>query len=141
VGERSGPVPLGLGGVPLPDPAPAGERAARGRLEPVDPPSAEARVLPSAEARVLPSAEARVPPSAEARVPPFEEALDELQRIVAQLEGGELGLDAALGLYERGVALVRTCGAQLDRAEARLQALSVDAAGRPVLRPVEEPGA
>ena len=117
MGERSGPVPLGLGGVPLPDPAPAGERAARGRLEPVDPPSAEARVLP------------------------FEEALDELQRIVAQLEGGELGLDAALGLYERGVALVRTCGAQLDRAEARLQALSVDAAGRPVLRPVEEPGA
>ena len=77
----------------------------------------------------------------EAAAPPFESALAELERIVRQLEGGDLGLDAALLLYERGVGLIRVCAGQLDRAEARLQELSLDAAGRPVLRPVPEPGA
>jgi exodeoxyribonuclease VII small subunit len=71
---------------------------------------------------------------------PFEQAMAELERIVRELETGELGLDAALALYERGVALVRLCSQQLDAAEARLQVLTVDAAGRPVLRPLEETG-
>ncbi len=72
---------------------------------------------------------------------PFEQAMAELERIVRELESGDLGLDQSLALYERGVALVRSCGAQLDAAEARLQVLTLDAAGRPVLRPLEEPGA
>lgn len=70
----------------------------------------------------------------------FELALAELERIVRQLETGELGLDAALGLYERGVALLRRCRAELDRAEARLQVLTVDAEGQPVLTPLEDGG-
>jgi exodeoxyribonuclease VII small subunit len=64
----------------------------------------------------------------------------ELERIVRDLESGDLGLDAALGLYERGVALIRLCAGQLDRAEARLQALTIDETGRLALAPVEEPG-
>ena len=66
---------------------------------------------------------------------PFEAAMVELERIVRQLETGELGLDAALGLYERGIALVRRCSAQLDSAEQRLQVLTIDASGEPQLRP------
>ena len=69
----------------------------------------------------------------------FEDAMGELERIVRQLETGELGLDAALGLYERGVALVRRCRGELDRAEARLQVLTVDPDGQPVLRPMDAP--
>jgi exodeoxyribonuclease VII small subunit len=71
--------------------------------------------------------------------PTFEEAMRDLERIVHELESGELPLEQSLALYERGVALIRWCGAQLDRAEARLQQLTLDEAGRPVLAPAEEP--
>lgn len=77
----------------------------------------------------------------EAQAPPFEESMAELERIVRDLESGELGLEQALCLYERGVALVRRCGLQLDQAEERLRVLSLDAEGRPVLEPFEEAGA
>ena len=80
------------------------------------------------------------PAAVEVQVP-FEAGVAELERIVRELESGDLGLDQSLALYERGVALVRACGAQLDAAEARLQVLTLDAAGRPVLRPLEESGA
>jgi len=86
---------------------------------------------------IVPTAAAVAAPAEGA--PRFETAMGELERIVADLESGELGLEEALRLYERGVALVRGCGAQLDQAEARLQVLSLDAAGRPVLQPLEEP--
>ena len=78
-------------------------------------------------------------PVAETDAQTFEAAMAELERIVRQLETGELGLDAALGLYERGVALVRRCRGELERAEARLQVLSVDPDGQPVLRPLDAP--
>lgn len=74
-------------------------------------------------------------------MPPFETAMAELEEIVHRLESGELPLEDALRLYERGVLLVRGCSAALDRAEERLQVLSLDAEGRPVLQPLEEPGA
>lgn len=80
-------------------------------------------------------------PTAGGATPPFEQGLAELERIVRELESGELGLEEALRLYERGVALVRGCGAQLEAAEARLQVLTLDAGGQPLLRPLEEPSA
>lgn len=67
----------------------------------------------------------------------FEAALAELERVVRQLESGELGLDAALGLYERGVALIRRCSAQLEAAEARLEVLTQGEDGTASLRPAE----
>ena len=73
--------------------------------------------------------------------PTFEEAMAELERIVRDLETGALGLDEALRLYERGVALVRRCGGQLDGAEARLRILTLDGEGNPVLAALEGPGA
>lgn len=60
----------------------------------------------------------------------FEEALKELERIVARLETGEAPLQEAIDLYARGDALRRQCTARLDAAQARIEAIRADADGR-----------
>jgi exodeoxyribonuclease VII small subunit len=50
----------------------------------------------------------------------YEQARDELISIVAQLEGGQIGLEASLTLWQRGEALATHCGTWLDGAEAKL---------------------
>ena len=66
----------------------------------------------------------------------FEESLAELERVVRDLEDGELGLDEALARYERGVALVRQCQGRLTQAEQRILMLTgLEADGQPVLQP------
>lgn len=52
----------------------------------------------------------------------YEQARDELIGIVTRLEGGQVGLEDGLTLWERGEALARHCSAWLDGAQARLQA-------------------
>lgn len=54
----------------------------------------------------------------------YENALAELQTIVATLESGEHPLEEAMALYERGQQLARHCAALLDQAELRVQHLS-----------------
>ncbi len=56
--------------------------------------------------------------------PTFEEARAELERIVAQLESGEVGLEDAISLWERGEELHRLCRAKLDAAQGRVDELS-----------------
>lgn len=56
----------------------------------------------------------------------FEEALVELEAIVAQLEAGELTLEASLALFERGQALAARCNKQLDEASLRVEQLTAD---------------
>lgn len=56
----------------------------------------------------------------------FEEALGRLDETVNALEGGQLPLEEALRLYEEGVRLARRCQEMLDRAELRIQRLSLD---------------
>jgi len=69
--------------------------------------------------------------------PPFEQSLEELETIVGELEGGELGLDQALDQYEQGVQRLRACHDQLEQAERKIQLLSgVDAQGNPVTEPL-----
>jgi len=53
----------------------------------------------------------------------FEEAFDELQKTIAQLEEEELPLDKALSLFERGTILAQRCEALLDEAELRVKQL------------------
>jgi exodeoxyribonuclease VII small subunit len=53
----------------------------------------------------------------------FEEAFAELQEIVHQLEEGDLALEQAMALFERGMALAARCNVQLDAAELRVQKL------------------
>ena len=54
----------------------------------------------------------------------FEEALKELESLVAQLEQGDLPLDEALKAFERGVALTATCQKSLEQAEQKVRILS-----------------
>jgi exodeoxyribonuclease VII small subunit len=54
----------------------------------------------------------------------FESAIAELEKIVKQLEDGDLALDKSLALFERGVALSRYCHDQLGTAERRIEQLT-----------------
>lgn len=55
--------------------------------------------------------------------PRFEDLMGELETLVDRLEGGELPLDEALKLYERGVKLSRDGNAILEDAERRVTVL------------------
>lgn len=59
----------------------------------------------------------------------FDDALAELQRTVAELEVGGQPLEAAIALYERGVALQSRCEKLLGDAELRVQQLVARAGG------------
>lgn len=50
----------------------------------------------------------------------YEQARDELISIVAQLEGGQIGLEDSMALWQRGEALATHCNMWLDGAEAKL---------------------
>ena len=54
----------------------------------------------------------------------FETAIAELERIVKQLEDGDLPLEASLQLSERGVQLSRYCHGRLEAAERRIEILN-----------------
>lgn len=51
----------------------------------------------------------------------YEQARDELVSIVARLEGGRVGLEESMTLWERGEALASHCSAWLEGAQARLE--------------------
>jgi exodeoxyribonuclease VII small subunit len=57
----------------------------------------------------------------------FEQAERELGEIVARLERGDVGLDEAIELWQRGEALQRRCADLLDAAEGRIEQLSTAA--------------
>ncbi len=54
----------------------------------------------------------------------FEEARLELERIVAQLESGQAGLEDALALWRRGQELLRLCTEKLDAAQGAIEELT-----------------
>jgi len=53
----------------------------------------------------------------------FEDQLTELEKVVEQLERGDLTLEESVGLFERGVKLSDACKGQLASAESRIQVL------------------
>ncbi len=50
----------------------------------------------------------------------YEEASKELAQIITQLESGQLGLDEAMKLFERGRELVNICYASLNQVKGKL---------------------
>jgi len=54
----------------------------------------------------------------------LEEALEELEQLVEQLERGNLPLDQALKAFERGIALTRSCQKSLEAAEQKVRILT-----------------
>jgi len=59
----------------------------------------------------------------------FEEALEELEGIVRQLEAGRFRLDESISAYERGAALKRHCEAKLSEAKAKVEKIALAADG------------
>lgn len=53
----------------------------------------------------------------------FEASLDELEKVVKELESGDLSLERSLLLFERGMNLSDTCRRQLEQAETRVETL------------------
>ena len=56
----------------------------------------------------------------------FEDLQHELDEIVTRLERGDVALDEALALWQRGEELYRACVERLDRAELRIEELRLD---------------
>ncbi len=62
-------------------------------------------------------------PEPENPVASFEAGLQELELVVKQLESGELPLEGALELFEKGMELSDRCRKQLEEAETRVEML------------------
>ena len=62
-------------------------------------------------------------PEPEKTVAGFEAGLNELEAVVRQLESGDLPLEKALELFEKGVQLSETCRKQLEEAETKIEIL------------------
>jgi len=67
----------------------------------------------------------------------FEKALEELERIVARLEKGNLPLEESLQLFEQGIKSARECRAYLEEAEKRVEILLGKEAGELKLEPYD----
>ncbi len=65
----------------------------------------------------------------------FEVAMAELAQLVAQMEAGQLPLEASVAAYARGSELVKFCAAQLEKVESQVKVLEGD-----MLKPYTEAG-
>jgi len=55
--------------------------------------------------------------------PSFEKSMERLEAIVADMEGGELSLDAMIKQFEEGQSLIRFCSGKLDEVERKIERL------------------
>ena len=62
----------------------------------------------------------------------FEQALAELERIVAALESGQAPLEDSISMYERGAKLKAHCEGRLEQARLRVEKIVVGPAGEAV---------
>ena len=76
------------------------------------------------------------PSGSESPATSFEAALERLDVIVDELEGGELTLEQSIARYEEGIMLSRQLAQKLDEAEKRIERL-VESEGAPVTEPME----
>lgn len=67
----------------------------------------------------------------------FESCLEALERVVDELESGELPLERSLDLFEQGMRLSEACRKQLEEAESRIEVL-VNKGGKVSAEPFEE---
>jgi len=72
----------------------------------------------------------------------FEKAMASLEKIVHELESGDLPLEKALGKFEEGVRLTRLCSKKLDETEKKINLLMQEEGGtvrKQAFVPKEEP--
>lgn len=70
----------------------------------------------------------------------FEDALEELEKVVEQLESGELSLEDSLAAFEEGVRLVQHCNQKLTEVEKKIELLVKDKEGKLRLKPLADAG-
>ena len=70
----------------------------------------------------------------------FEKAIQRLEKIVDDLEKGELDIDKSLEIFEEGIKMSRVCSKKLNEAESKIEKLTRDQKGELVseLFPVED---
>ena len=78
------------------------------------------------------------PRKTEEQTKTFEASLEALERIVKQLESGDLPLEKSLELFEQGIRLSRECQERLSQAERKIEVLLRDNQGRPVTAPFDK---
>jgi exodeoxyribonuclease VII small subunit len=64
----------------------------------------------------------------------FEDSMDELEKLVEQMEQGDISLEESLKAFERGIKLTRTCQQALQEAEQKVQIL-LEKNGQQTLEP------
>lgn len=74
----------------------------------------------------------------EARSKSFEDSLTALEKIVRELERGDLPLEESLRLFEEGVVLSRECQERLSQAERRIETLMRDSEGQPIVGTLDD---
>ena len=67
----------------------------------------------------------------------FEVALEELEKVVEQLESGELSLEDSLTAFEKGVGLVKYCNEKLTEVEKKIELLVRDKEGKLQLKALD----
>ncbi|QDZ00491.1 exodeoxyribonuclease VII small subunit [Nitratireductor mangrovi] len=70
-------------------------------------------------------------PNEDVKAMSFEDALAALERIVDDLEKGDVPLEQSITIYERGEALKRHCEKLLKAAEAKVEKIRLSREGRP----------
>lgn len=68
----------------------------------------------------------------------FEDALKRLEKIVEELEKGDLSLDEALKKYQEGLELSRQCSERLESAKKKIDILVKNKKGEFELKPLDE---
>jgi exodeoxyribonuclease VII small subunit len=68
----------------------------------------------------------------------FEDALKKLEKIVEELEKGNLSLDEALKKYQEGIELASVCAQRLDNAKKKIDLLVKKRKGDFELKPLDE---
>lgn len=72
------------------------------------------------------------PSNADIAVMSFEDALKQLEKIVDDLERGDVPLEESIRIYERGEALKKHCDALLKSAEDKVEKIRIGRNGQPV---------
>ena len=71
-------------------------------------------------------------PNEDIKAMSFEQALEALERIVDDLERGDVPLDQSIRIYERGEALKAHCEKLLKAAEDKVEKIRLSREGKPV---------
>ena len=70
----------------------------------------------------------------------FEQSMKQLEKIVQELEDGDLPLEKAIKKFEEGIKLTRFCSTKLDETEKKVSVLLKNAEGQLVTKPFQSEG-